>query len=165
MALARLSALGSFIAATLLVGLVPAVDGLSVATLIGWIGVISLVFGLVSGASGAVVFAAVLLMVRLSIVAVIVGGSVPPLWIQVTIFVLVFELAVLSLEARTRPIVIRSTLGQIIASMLVAVTVALALEAAVFGSAPGGVLLRIISVGALVILVAWVALKWGEVVE
>lgn len=165
MAIARLSAVGSTLAAVLFAGLVPAIDGLQVAVLVGWIGVISLILGLVLGLESAIVFAAVLLMARLAMVAAIVGGSVPPLWIQVLLFVVVFELAMVSLDARTRQVAFIPALRQIGAATLVAVTVALALEAAVFGSAPGGLLLRIASVGALVVLVAWVVIKWAEAVE
>lgn len=165
MAIARLSAVGSTLAAVLFAGLVPAIDGLQVAVLVGWIGVISLILGLVLGLESAIVFAAVLLMARLAMVAAIVGGSVPPLWIQVLLFVVVFELAMVSLDARTRQVAFIPALRQIGAATLVAVTVALALEAAVFGSAPGGLLLRIASVGALVALVAWVVIKWAEAVE
>lgn len=165
MAIARLSAVGSTLAAVLFVGLVPAIDGLQVAVLIGWIGVISLIVGLVQGLEAAIVFAAVLLMARLAIVAAIVGGSIPPLWIQVLIFVVVFELAVVSLDARTRNVAFLPALGQVAAATMLAVTVTLALEAAVYGSAPGGLLLRIASVGALVILVSWVVIKWAEAVE
>lgn len=165
MAIARLSAVGSTLAAVLFAGLVPAIDGLQVAVLIGWIGVISLIMGLVLGLEAAIVFAAVLLMARLSIVAAIVGGSIPPLWIQVLIFVVVFELAVVSLDARTRQVAFVPVLGQVAAATLLAVTVAIALEAAVFGSAEGGLLLRVASVGALVILVSWVVIKWAEAVE
>lgn len=165
MAFARLSALGSVSVAVLLAALVPGVEGTGSAVVTGWLAVLVLALGLLFGERAAVVFAAVAFMIRIAMVSVAIGGLIPPVWAQVALFVVVFELASVSMEARTRVTPLWPTIGRTVFAALLAAAVGVVMESAVYGSAPGGLLLRVIAVGAVIVLVGWVVTKWGRAVE
>lgn len=164
MAFARLTALVSVAMATVLATLVPDAPGTVSAGLVGWLAVLVLAGGLLFRNRMALVFAAVAFVVRIAMVSVAIGGVIPPLWAQVAALVLIVETAALSMDTGTHRVPVWRSLGQVLTSTVLASTVALTMESAVYGSAPSGFLLRLIAVAAVVVLVGWIVTKWGRAV-
>lgn len=164
MAFARVTATGSVVLAIVLAVLVPDAPGTELAVLVGWLAVLVLAVGLVFGTRTALVFAAVAFVVRIAMVSVAIGGLIPPLWAQVAMLVIIFELAAVSMEARTRHIPAWRSMGHVLMSAGLATAVSVVMESAVYGSAPGGLLLRIVAIAAVVVLVSWVVTKWGRAI-
>lgn len=164
MAFARVTAAASVAGAVVLALMVPQAPGTESAVLVGWVAVIALTSGLLLGTRTAVTVAAVAFVIRIAMVSLAIGGVVMPIWAHVALLVLTLELAVASIEARSTVTRILPTLGQLLTSVTVATTVALVMEPAVYGSAPGGLVLRVVAVGAVVILVAWIVMRWSSTV-
>ncbi|HZD22204.1 MAG TPA: hypothetical protein VE569_02210 [Acidimicrobiia bacterium] len=165
MALARVTAAASVLGAILLALLVPRAPGTVSAVLVGWVAVIVLAAGLVFGTRPALAVAAVAFILRIAMVSVAIAGVVFPIWAHTALVVVVFELAAVSIEVRTRAIPVWRSLGQVLLSTGLATLVAVVMESAVYGSAPSGLLLRVLAVAAVVILVGWIVTRWAETVE
>lgn len=164
MAYARVTAAASMAVAVPLALIVPEAPGTESAVLMGWLGVIALAVALVVGVRTAVMVASVAFVIRIAMVSVAIGGVVVPIWAHVALLVTTLELAVVSIEARSSVVRVWPTVFQILTSVAVATAVALVMESAVYTSAPGGLLLRVLSVGAVVILVAWIVNRWAATV-
>lgn len=160
-----MTALGSLLVAMALAILTPSVEGAGLPSLIGWVAVAVLSLGVVAGESTAVLAAAVIFVVKLTMTSALSGPLVPPVWIQALLIVLTVELAVFSLERRTRPRLNLIAFARMAFSALTALSVALVLEAAVYGVSGGGSLLRIAAVAAVVLLVGWVTWLWRRAVS
>ncbi len=170
MALARLTALGSVVVAIALASLVPGFDAAGApvpptAALLGWLGVAALVLGLAVGESVGITVASVAFVMRIGMTATAAGPLVPPVWMQAFILVVCIELAAVSMEQRTRPRSTGAILGRLALSALTAVTVALVMESAVYGTSGGGMLLRIGAVAAMVLVMGWITVLWIRAVE
>lgn len=162
MANARLTALVSIAAAAMLASLVPDVEGVTIAALVGWAGVAALGVGLWFGNQVGLTAAALAFVVRIAIVSAVMGPPDPPVWIQITLAVLAIELAVISVEARERPRPLPRALSRAALSTGLAFVTSVSLESAVYGASGGGLLLRVAAVVALVMVVGWLVTLWGK---
>lgn len=164
MALARLTALGSVVIGAGLAILVPDASGAGLAALVGWLAIALLVLGVGAGEPTAIVFSAVLFVVRITMTSALTGPAVPPAWVQVLMLVLMIELAAMSLEGRTHPRRTSAAFAGAALSGVLAMTIAVVLEPAVYGTAGGGTLLRIGAVAALVMAGGWIMTLWHRAV-
>lgn len=160
MALARLTAFASLIVGGALAVLVPDVEGAGPASLAGWVAVAVLALAVVGGEPVALMVATAIFVVRLGMLAPLDGPVVPPVWVQSLLIVAFVELAVVSIERRTRPRLNVIALSRASVAAMVAAVVALVMESAVYGSSGGGSLLRAAAVAALTVLIGWILWMW-----
>lgn len=165
MAYARLTGAASLAIGVVLALLVPRAPGTESAVLIGWVAVAALAVGLAAGTRMAIVVAAAIFVVRIAMVSVAIGGVVLPIWAHVALLVVTFELAAISIEARSHATSVWRSLSQALISAAVATLVALVMESAVYGSAPGGLVLRVAAIAAVVVLVTWIVTRWAGAIE
>lgn len=165
MAFARVTALISVVTASVLALSVPGSGGAGMPILIGWMGVIALAIGVGLGETSAVVLAGAAFVLRLAMHTSLVGAAVPRVSFQVPLLVLSIELAVVSIDARTRPRRPSGALGRVVTSVIVATLASQILEAAVLGTSGGGTLLRVGALATVVIVAGWVTVLWSRAVE
>jgi hypothetical protein len=160
MATARLTALGSMLAAAALVGFQEATPNAGMVTLVGIAGLVMLGLGLVMGYRGSITAAAVAFVARLAIMTPFGLGLTLPLWAHGLLIVLMVELGSLSFSARNRPIdPVRSVSRCTIVALGSAGAVEM-LRLLVEGSVVSGSLVRVAGVAAAVIAAGWVARLW-----
>lgn len=162
MANARLTALVSIVAATVLALLVPDVEGVTIATFAGWAGVAALGLGIWFGTQAGVTAAALAFVVRIAIVSAVMGPPDPPVWVQITLAVLAIEMAVISIEVREHPRPLFRAMSRATLSTGIAFVTSVSLESAVYGASGGGLLLRVAAIVALVVVAGWLVTLWGK---
>ncbi len=160
MATARLTALGSVLAAATLIVSQPVPDSAGMVTLVGWAGMGLLGFGLVTGYHGGITAAAVAFVVRAALYSPFEIEPRPPVWGQVLLIVLMVELGSLSFSARDRPVdpVRAATRAMVMA--LAAAALAEVLSSMVGDARASGSLVRVAGVAAALIGAGWVAWIW-----
>ncbi|GEM_PF-2183718 len=160
MATARLSALGSVLAATILVVYQPVPRIAGIAALIGWAGAALLAAGLAMGYRGAVSVAAVAFVIRIAVLAPLEVELRPPIWAQALLIALLVELAGMSFTLRSRPgdplrLVVRGVTAALGAAVLVEVL------AVLLGvTTASGTLVRVAGMTAVVVAAGWVTRVW-----
>ena len=157
---ARLSALVAVAVAFAMVAAIPTSGGSGLAALVGWVGLVMLVVGMLTGLPGSVTIAALAFVVQLVIVTGLPVGLAQPLWLHTLLIVLMIEFANASLSFRDHAsdpvVIVTRAMGMGIASAAVVHVMVLLLE----GSAASGALLRAAGIGAMVIAGGWVIQKW-----
>ncbi len=160
MATARLTALGSMLAATTLVVSHSVPESAGMVTLVGWAGLGLLGFGLVMGYRGGITAAAVAFVARSALYSPFEIEPTPPLWAQVLLIVLMVELGSLSFSARSRPVdPLRASVRALVVALAAAAVVEV-LSSIVDGARVSGSLVRVAGVAAALIGAGWVAWVW-----
>lgn len=160
MATARLTALGSFLAAATLVVSQPVPENAGVVILVGWTGLGLLGFGVAMGYRGGITAAAVAFVARAALYSPFEIEPRPPLWGQVLLIVLMVELGSLSFSARSRPVdPLRAAMRALVMALAAAAVVEV-LSSIVDGARVSGSLVRVAGVVAALIGAGWVAWIW-----
>ena len=162
---ARLSALVSVALAFALVAAIPTSGGPGLAALVGWVGLLMLIIGMLSGLPGSVTVAALAFVIQLIILTGLPIGLPLPLWMETLLIVLTVEFANASLSFRDHssdPIVmVGRALGVGVASSALVHVMGLLLA----GNAASGALLRAAGIGAMVMAGGWVINAWRRSVS
>ncbi len=157
---ARLSAIASVALGFALVVTIPTGGGSGLAALVGWVGLLILVMGMLTGLRGSVTVAALAFVVQLVIVAGLPVGLALPLWLQTLLIVLVVEFADASLSYREHASDLVVGVGRALGIGLTASLLVQVMATLLAGSEASGALLRAAGVGAMVIACGWVVTAW-----
>ena len=157
---ARLSAIVSVALGFALVISIPTSGGSGLAALVGWIGLLILVIGMLTGLHGSVTVAALAFVLQLVIVAGLPVGLALPLWLQTLLIVLVVEFADASLSYRDHASDLIVSIGRALGIAITASVMVQVMSTLLAGSDASGALLRAAGVGALAIAGGWVVTSW-----